>query len=106
MTFLFAPWLVFSMLGLLLSWFILVAVSIQYVRNHHPAVNAALGQPVLFQSGAFRIIGYLFRRGHRQVMDPKFSLLCDSMLVCYSAFLLLFAYAYYLQLQGAHAAVQ
>jgi hypothetical protein len=83
MTFSHAPWLVLSVLGLTVVWPCLVAYFFRYIRLRHPAEFSALGEPS-FRRGSFRVIGYLFRRGHRSLNDSKLSLLCDVMLVCFT----------------------
>ena len=103
MKFLLAPWILYSLLGLTVVWFVQFAIFISYVRKRHPAVYESLGEPGMFGHGPFKIIGYVFRRGHRIHNDPRFSLLCDTMMVSYSAFIAMFAYAYYLQFQPGSA---
>ena len=93
MTFSHAPWLVLSVLGLVIVWLCLVAYFFRYIRTRHPSEFVALGEPS-FQHGSARVISYLFRRGHRSVNDPHFSVLCDAMLVCFIAVMGLGLYAF------------
>lgn len=93
MTFSHAPWLVLTILGLTIVWLGLVAAFLRYIRCRHPAEFSALGEPS-FQQGAFRIIGYIYRRGHRSLNDSRFSLLCDAMLACFSVLMGLYLYAF------------
>jgi len=95
MTFSHAPWLVLSVLGLTVVWLCLVAFFFRYIRLNHPSEFSALGEPS-FRQGSLRVIGYLFKRGHRSLKDQRFSLLCDVMLVCFSAVMGLYLYALFL----------
>jgi hypothetical protein len=92
MIFSHAPWLVLSVLGLTVVWLCLVAYFLRYVRTQHPAEFQALGEPS-FQHGALRVISYVYCRGHRPLRDSRFSLLCDAMLVCFTAVVGLGLYA-------------
>ena len=103
MTFSHAPWLVLSILGLTAVWLCLVAFFFRYIRLRHPAEYLALGEPS-FRQGSFRVIGYLFRRGHRALNDPTFSFLCDVMLVCFTAVMGLYVYAF--AINGRASSVQ
>ena len=99
MTFSHAPWLVISVLGLTAVWLCLVAYFLRYVRTRHPEEFLSLGEPS-FQHGALKVISYIYRRGHRPLGDARLSLLCDAMLVCFTAVVLL---GFYAILQGGGA---
>lgn len=94
MRFSHAPWLVLTALGLTVAWLMLVAYFCYYTRKFQPAAFAALGEPS-FNRGALRVISYIFKRGHRSLGDTHFSLLCDAMLVCFTAVAALVAYAFF-----------
>ena len=76
------PEFVAPVLVLVSAWLLMVFFLFRYLSTRHPTEYERLGRPT-FQQGAFRVIGYLFVRGHRRVGDAKLSLLCDAMLVTF-----------------------
>ena len=93
MTFPHAPWLVFTVVGLTSAWLALLAYFLHYTKKYQPAEFTALGEPAFNNSG-FRIISYVFKRGHRSLGDRRYSLLCDVMLVCFTALIAFASYAF------------
>jgi hypothetical protein len=59
-------------------WLGLMAYLIRHLRQAHPGEYERLGKPD-FQQGAFRLLGYVFVRGHSKLGDAKLSRLCDFM---------------------------
>jgi hypothetical protein len=93
MTFSHAPWLVFTVFGLTVFWLALVAYFFYYTKRYQPAQFAALGEPS-FNKGALRVISYIYTRKHRSLGDRRFSVLCDTMLICFTAVIAFVSYAF------------
>lgn len=86
-----SPWLVGSLLGLTVVWLLFVAIFFHYLKRHHSSEFLALGQPGFQKKGSvISVLRYIFRRRHRALGDAKFSLLCDSMAICFAAINILF----------------
>lgn len=76
------PELAIPLTVLVAAWLLMNVFLFRYLSTRHPAEYQRLGRPT-FQQGAFRVISYLFVRGHRRIEDAKLSLLCDAMLVTF-----------------------
>lgn len=88
------PELAIPLLILVAAWLLMVVALFRYLRIRHPAEYERLGRPS-FQRGGYRVIGYLFVRGHRRAGDAKLSRLCDAMLVTFIGAQALFWYAFF-----------
>jgi len=88
------PEVFFSLFAMTVVWLLLVAYLLYYLRTRQPVEFERLGRPS-FQQGSFRLIGYLFTRGHRTVADSTFSALCNGMLVWFVLLQGLFLYLVY-----------
>lgn len=87
-----APWLVISVFALTAVWLVLVATFFRRLRLAHPAQFDALGRPS-FNGGVIQVLRFIYTRRHRALNDRLFSLLCDAMLIVFSAIVLLFLVA-------------
>ena len=88
-----APWLVLSVFGLTLIWLSLLAYFFYYLKRSQPEQFELLGKPDFYDRGGFmRVLQYIYLRNHRRLGDLRFSLLCDLMVLTFSATLALVAY--------------
>lgn len=95
------PEIFIPLLGMAIVWLGLIGFLFRRLRLSHPDVFQRLGQPS-FQSGAFRVIAWLYLRGHRKLGDGRLSALCDFMALWFAALQALFLYLAYTVLV-AHA---
>jgi hypothetical protein len=71
--------------GAFVVLFVLCAVFLRIVRQHHPDVWRELGCPTIFKNQdtrtSIRAMRYFLNRGYRSVSDRRFVLFCDVFLV-------------------------
>jgi hypothetical protein len=80
-----APWLVFTVFALTLIWLGLVVYFFHYLKTKQPGEYLTLGSPSFQSRGSsVRTLSYIYRRGHRHLIDGHFSLLCDLMVVVFT----------------------
>ena len=77
------------LLGMTIIWLCLIGFLFRKLRLSHPEEFHRLGRPS-FQSGSFRVIAWLYLRGHRKLEDGKLSVLCDLMALWFTALQALF----------------
>lgn len=85
-----------ALVGIVVVWFVLIAVLLRQLQRKHPVTYEAMGRPGLFigntpaSSGA--VLRFIAFREHRVLRDAGLSCLCDGMLVFMAAYLVFFAY--------------
>ena len=85
------PEIFFPLLGMTVVWLILFTIVVRHLRLRQPAEFERLGRPS-FQQGSYRVLCWLFLRGHRKLRDKKLSALCDFMLLWFTSIQVLFFY--------------
>jgi hypothetical protein len=88
------PEIFIPLLGMTIIWLCLIGFLFRKLRLSHPEEFHRLGRPS-FQSGSFRVIAWLYLRGHRKLGDGKLSALCDFMALWFTAVQALFLYLVY-----------
>ncbi len=89
------PPLIFWVLGaMVIVWFIVITVMFRILKSRHPAKYKEMGEPTLFRNNSIKTgwatTKFLYGREHRHLGDSNLSLLCDSMLVFFVVYLVLF----------------
>ena len=88
------PEIFFPLFGLTLVWLALFMYLLRYLRLRQPAEFDRLGRPD-FQQGSYRLLGWLFLRRHRNLGDRTLTVLCDFMLLWFTAVQAVFLYLVY-----------